>query len=136
MKKVFIFLISAFLILPVFANQDRMSEDYLKNNLHFSVMNPFAEYIAQKAIIKTIKKEVPGRYKVQFNGYTLSSIKKGIFKDLKIIGKNVTVEGIEIPYIKMQTETDYNWIDYTRDPPIKYLNAYEYSKVRIFIIKF
>ena len=116
MKKFVILLISAFLIIPAFAAQDKMSEEYLKNKLHLSVMNPFAEFVAQKALKKAIQKQAPGKYKVEFDGYTLSSMKKGIFKNLKITGKNVTIENIEIPYIKMQTETDYNWIDYSREP--------------------
>lgn len=116
MKKFAILLISAFLIIPVFAAQDKLSEEYLKNKFHLSAMNPFAEFVAQKMLKKAIQKQAPGKYKVEFDGYTLSSMKKGIFKDLKITGKNVSVENIEIPYLKMRTETEYNWVDYTKDP--------------------
>ena len=108
MKKFVILLISSFLIVPVFAAQDKLSEEYLKNKLHLSVMNPFAEFVAQKALKKAIQKQAPGRYKVEFDGYTLSSMKKGIFKNLKIIGKNVTIQNIEIPYITIGLTTQKN----------------------------
>ena len=119
MKKllVLIFTVSLF-IAPVFAKTDRLSEDYLKTGRHVAVLNPFAEGIVEHAIKRAIKKEAKGKYKVKFRGYTLESMKKGIFKYLEITGKNINANDIHIPYCKIKTVTDYNWIAYNQDPVV------------------
>ncbi len=79
-------------------------------------MNPLVESIAQKAIKKSLKKETGANFKVNFEGYTLSSMKAGVFKHLELTGKNITIEGVNIPYLKFKTLSDYNRIDYTVNP--------------------
>lgn len=118
MKKFFIlFVISFSLILSVQAQTDKISEDYLKNKKHLAISNPLVENIVEKAIKKSLKKEIgKGKYKVKFEGYTLLSMKKGIFKFLEIIGKNIVIEDIPVPYLKLKTISDYNWIDYRENP--------------------
>lgn len=119
MKKFFAFVISLLIFTaPIYAKPDKTSEDYLKNKHHFAIMNPVAEKIAQKIIKKALKKEAKGKYKVQLDGYNLYSLKKGIFKYLKITGKNIDVNDIKVPYMKMFTSTDYNWIDYSQNPVV------------------
>ena len=86
---------------PVIAKNDTTSEDYLKNRKHFSILNPLAECAAQKVIKKSLQKETKGKFKVKFDGYTLSSMKKGVFKNLEFSGKILTIDGIEIPYLKI-----------------------------------
>lgn len=117
MKK-FITLTVAFLIfaLPVFSAKDTSSEEYLKSKKHISIVNPLAEKIVEKAILHSLKKETKGKYKVKFEGYTLSSMKKGIFKYLEITGKKVKTKDIEIPYFNIKSASDYNWIDYNQHP--------------------
>ena len=78
---------------------DKYSADYLKNHKHFAIMNPVAESFAARTIKSSLQKETGGKYDVKFEGYTLSSMKKGIFKDLEITGENVVSEGITIPYV-------------------------------------
>ena len=118
MKKVVVLsVIFALGFLPACAKTDTTSADYLKNKKHFAIMNPLAENIAEKAIKKSLKKQIgAGKYKVKFEAYTLSSLKKGVFKNLEITGKNIEVEGIEIPYLDLKNETTYNWIDISTDP--------------------
>ena len=66
--------------MPAIAKVDKTSAEYLKTKKHFAIMNPIVENIAEKAIKKTLQKEIgEGRYKVKFEGYTLGSMKKGIF---------------------------------------------------------
>lgn len=116
-KKILTLVITGMLLIsPVFAKTDKTSQDYLQNKKHFAIMNPIAESIAEKVIKKSLKKETGANFKVKFEGYTLSSMKKGIFKNLEITGKNVDVDGIEVPYIKLKTLSDYNWVDYTQNP--------------------
>lgn len=116
-KGLLILLIMNFLLLSVSAKTDKDSVEYLKNKKHFSIVNPFIEGVVQKVIKKTLKKEIgEGSYRIKFDGYTFSSMKKGIFKNLEIIGKNLTIEEIPIPYLKLKTLTDYNWIDFNEEP--------------------
>lgn len=117
MKKFLILLITLFLAVPVFA-VDKTSAEYLYNKKHFSPMNPLVESIAQKAIKKSLKKETGANFKVKFEGYTLSSMKAGVFKHLELTGKNITIEGVDIPYLKFKTLSDYNRIDYTVNPVV------------------
>ena len=100
------------------SENDKFSADYLKNHKHFAIMNPVAESIAEHSIKRSLKKETGADFKVKFDGYTLSSMKKGIFKNLEITGEDVPVEGIVLPYVNLKTATDYNYIDYTKDPVV------------------
>ena len=111
-------MLSIFLIFSqsVNAKTDKTTAEYLRDKKHFSIMNPLAENIAEKAIKNTLKKEIQGKYKVNFDGYTLGSMKVGIFKNLVITGKKLKINDIEIPYVKLKSITDYNWIDYKQDP--------------------
>lgn len=95
---------------------DKYSADYLKNHKHFAIMNPVAESFAARTIKSSLQKETGGKYDIKFEGYTLSSMKKGIFKDLEITGENVVSEGITIPYVHLKSLSDYNYVDYTKDP--------------------
>lgn len=118
MKKILILLICVFIMLPVFAKTDKNSVEYLKEKKHLSLMNPVVEKIAEKAIKKSLKKEFKGTYKVDFDGYTLGSMRAGIFKNFVVKGKNLEIDGIEIPYLKLISVTDYNWIDYKAEPMV------------------
>ena len=112
MKKfIKIFLILLIILSPIAFAADKTGEEYLKTKKHFSIINPLAESFVRRAIKRAIKKEAPGNYKIKFQGYTLESMKKGIFKYLEITGKNVVSNDIEIPYFNIKTVTDYNWID-------------------------
>ena len=119
MKKILALIISILIIntMPVFAKTDRTSAEYLKNKKHFALMNPIAESTAQRILKKALKKEVgDGDYKVKFSAFTLSSLRKGIFKSIEIQGKDLEIEEIPVQYIKVKTLTDYNWIDITEKP--------------------
>lgn len=110
--------VTSLILSPVIAKTDKTSAEYLQNKKHFAIMNPLAESIAEKVIKSSLKKETGAKFKVKFEGYTLLSMKKGIFKNLIITGKNVQVDDIEVPYIRLRTITDYNWVDYTQDPVV------------------
>ena len=118
MKKFITLFIICLLALPILASQDKYSKEYLQSNKHFSPINPFVELAVQHEIKSALKKETGGRYKVKFDGYTTSSMKQGIFKSLDITGKNINSNGIEIPYIRFKSLTDYNYIDYTKNPMV------------------
>lgn len=116
MKKLFLIFLTILLTSHAGFAIDKYSADYLKNRKHFSMMNPAVEGLVEHEIKKALKKETGANFKVNFTGYTLSSMKKGIFKDLELTGKDVVVEDITIPYVHIKSLSDYNYVDYTKDP--------------------
>lgn len=114
-----ILLINLFFLSSVFANDNAIDRDRLQNKKHLALMNPFVESFAQKAIKRALRKKIgQGKYKVKFEIYTVSSLKKGVFKTLNIEGKNLTIDEIPVPKLALKSITDYNWIDYKADPII------------------
>lgn len=112
-----ILLINLFFLSSVFANDNAVARERLQNKKHFALMNPFVESFAQNAIKRALKKKIgPGKYKVKFEIYTVSSLKKGVFKTLNIEGKNLTIDEVPVPKLVLKSVTDYNWIDYKADP--------------------
>lgn len=119
MKKILLLTIATILLTPVsYAKVDRNSAEYLRDKKHFAIINPLAESIAQKVIAKYLKKETGGKYKVEFDGYTLRSMKQGVFKNITITGKDLKIEGVDVPYLKIKSISDYNWVDYRQNPPV------------------
>lgn len=116
MKKYFLIFLTILLTTHSGFSADKYSAEYLKSRKHFSIMNPAAESLVEREIKKSLKKETGGNFKVSFSGYTLSSMKKGIFKELELTGKNLVVEEIPIPYVHVKSLSDYNYVDYTKNP--------------------
>ena len=112
----------------VCAQADKISSEYLKNKKHFSILNPFVEKIAEKSIKKSLKKSTGENFAIRFDGYTLYSMKKGVFKNLEIEGDNFQINGIDVKYLKIKTLSDYNKIDYTKKPIVINTDmVYEYE---------
>ncbi len=117
MKKIILTFLLLFLMVgSSYAAQDRYSKEYLQNHKHFSPMNSFVENIVKHNIKSSLKKETGANFDVIFKGYTVSSMNKGIFKYLELTAENVTSEGIPIPYVHIKSLSDYNYIDYKKDP--------------------
>ena len=95
---------------------DKLSQEYLQNKKHLAVMNPVVENMVERGIRTALKKETRSRWKVKFTGYTLASMKEGIFKSLELSSKNVHYNDMTIPYVHLTSLTDYNYIDYKSDP--------------------
>ena len=103
-------------ICSVYAATDKLSKEYLQNKKHFSITKPLAESVAKKALQSALKKETGAKFDVKIEGYTTSSLKAGVFKYLEITGRDVVMSGIPVPYINLRSLTDYNYIDYTKNP--------------------
>ena len=95
---------------------DKYSIDYLQGKNHFSMTKCLGEHAVKKALKKALKKETGTNFDVKFEGYTLSSIKRGVFKSIELSGENVKIEGVTIPYVHLKSLDDYNYIDYTKNP--------------------
>ena len=115
-KTIILFILILMSSTVAIAKVDKYSKDYLKNNKHFSIMKPFAENLVEYTIKKSLKSETNSNFDVEFSGYTVESIKKGIFKDFKLNGKDVLINEIPIPFVSIKSLSDYNYIDYTQKP--------------------
>jgi len=116
MKKIIAFLLMIFLTSNAVFAIDKYSVEYLQGKNHFSLTKNFAENMVKRALKKALKKETGTNFDVQFEGYTLSSIKRGVFKSIEISGEDVNIEGISVPFVHLKSLDDYNYIDYTKNP--------------------
>lgn len=119
MKRILTLLLVTFLTVScAYAGIDKLSQEYLQSTNHFTITKPLAEMVARRAIQKALKKETGVKFDVVFEGYTTSSIKRGIFKNLELTGKDVEMDDIKVPYVHLKSLTDYNYIDYTQSPMV------------------
>ena len=102
----------------VLAKTDRLSAEYLKNKRHFAPLNPLVETVAQKVIKNSLKKSTGENFKVKFDGYTLYSMKQGVFKNLELEGDKFQISGIDVEYLKLKSITDYNKVNYKQNPAV------------------
>lgn len=118
MKKFLILCIISTILstIPTFAETDKFSEDYLKNKKHFAIANPLTEGLIERALKKILQKETQADFKVKFSAYTLSSLRRGIFKSIDLEAEDLIVEEIPIPYAHLKSITDYNYVDYKSKP--------------------
>jgi len=129
MKKIIIALsVIMFTIISAHAQVDRLSQEYLQSTNHFTITKPFTEFAVKRSIKAALKKETKANFDVKFEGYTTSSIKKGIFKYIELKGNDVNYHDIVIPYVYLKSLTDYNYVDYTQTPMVfKSDMTYEYE---------
>lgn len=118
MKKFLVIILCVCFIPAVFAKTDNYSAEYLKNKKHFSITKPFVESLVEKKIEKAMAKTLGNSCDVTIRGYSVSSMKKGIIKDFGMEGKDLTIEGVDVPYLRINSLTDYNYIDYTQKPMV------------------
>jgi len=116
MKKIFTLLLIVFLTSNFSMAIDKYSIEYLQGKNHFSPSKCLAESSVKRAVKKALKKETGANFDVNFEGYTLSSIKRGIFKSIEISGKDVKYNNFVIPFVHLKSLDNYNYIDYTKNP--------------------
>ena len=103
--------------MPVFAKTDKNSIEYLINKKHFAIVNPIAENFVEKLINKALKDKVGKfKYKTKFEIYTLSSLKRGIFKRAEVTAYDFTFDNIPVKYVNIKSLDEYIWIDVKSDP--------------------
>ena len=116
MKKFLTLLLIILLASNVVFAIDRYSVEYLQGKNHISLAKGLVEHAVKKSIKKALKKETGAKFDVKFEGYTVSSLKRGVFKSIEISGEDVIIDGISIPYVHLKSLDDYNYIDYTQTP--------------------
>lgn len=72
-----------------------------------------AEKLGESIIKKQIKKETGQKFKVSLKSYSMIDLKHGIFKNLKITGKNLDLDGIKVSLFEAKTLCDFNYFDLT-----------------------
>ncbi len=74
-----------------------------------------AEKVGESIIKKQIKKETGHKFKVSLKSYSLRDLKRGIFKSLKITGKNLDIDGTKVSLFEAKTLCDFNYLDLSTD---------------------
>lgn len=79
--------------------------------------NFIARKIAQSVLKKSLSKTMKGDLSVKFDSFSGVDMKKGKFRGLTISGENLCVEDeVYITKMFMETTSDFNYVDYTKEP--------------------
>lgn len=81
-----------------------------------SGLNFATEKTTQLVLKKALSKTITGDdLKVKLDSYSSKDLKNGIFKSLYVQGDNISINGIHLSYLEMQTLCDFNYIKQTKD---------------------
>ena len=72
--------------------------------------NLLAEKVAKTILKKEIIKNTDGDFSVKVDSYSVKDLKKGIFKSIKIKGKEIDAEGVHFSKITLKTLCYFNYI--------------------------
>ena len=72
--------------------------------------NFMAEKIAKSILRKEIMKNTDVILSVKVDSYSVKDLKKGIFKSLKVKGKEINAEGVHFSKLNIKTVCDFNYI--------------------------
>lgn len=72
--------------------------------------NFIAENIAKSILRGEIEKNVQGNVRVRLNSYSTKDLQKGIFKSIRIKGKNINIDGIKFSRLNIKTLCDFNYV--------------------------
>lgn len=122
MKKIYIIALFLVFCMSMPANATQYTTAYCtpafdvssKGNQVFSKVTGatfIAEKFGENIIKKQIKKETGQKFKVSLKAYSMLDLKHGIFKSLKITGKNLDIEGIKVSLFEAKTLCDFNYFD-------------------------
>lgn len=71
--------------------------------------------ITESIMKKTINKSVKGgKLDVDIDSYSAKDLANGIFKSLKISGKNISVDDIYLTFLELKSLCEFNYIEYDR----------------------
>lgn len=78
-------------------------------------MNFTRTKISEAVLKKTISKSVKeGKLDVDIDSFSGNDLAKGIFKSLKISGKNVNIDGIQLSYLELKSLCEFNYVQYDK----------------------
>ncbi len=70
-----------------------------------------SEAVIEKSINKSIK---GGKLNVLLDSYSAKDLSNGIFKSIKISGKNISVDGIYLSSLELESLCEFNYIEYDK----------------------
>ena len=85
--------------------------------------NQIAKKAAKIAIIKVLKRNAEGDYKIKIDSFSAMDLKHGKFKSIEIEGQNINARGIYVSSVMLKTLCEYNHVDYTQNPPVFYTDV-------------
>lgn len=70
-----------------------------------------SEKIGERILKKTIQKNITkGSVKTDIKSFSTKDLKAGRFKSARIVGKDISIQGIDISYFEAKTLCDFNYI--------------------------
>lgn len=121
-QKNFIISILALLLINVysiqaFAQDCKPESGFVQVTTNALGYNFVAKKIAQKIICRALNKNIKGKFKVTIDSFSGVDLKKGKFKGLSIKGENLNLDDeIFITSLKMNTLSDFNYVQYKKKP--------------------
>ncbi len=71
--------------------------------------------ISESVIQKAINKGVQGnKLNVSLDSYSAKDLSNGIFKSIKISGKNISIDGIYLSSLEVKSLCDFNYVEYDK----------------------
>lgn len=81
--------------------------------------NMITRHIAQNVVKKSLNKSVKGDYDVKIDSFSGVDLKKGKFRGLTIVGKDLCLDDeVYFSRLYMKTLSDFNYIDYKKKPVV------------------
>lgn len=70
-----------------------------------------SEAVIEKSINKSVK---GGKMNVKLDSYSAKDLSNGIFKSIKISGKNISVDGIYLSLLELESLCEFNYAEYDK----------------------
>ena len=84
--------------------------------------------ISEAVLEKSINKNVKGnKLNVTINSYSAKDLSNGIFKSANVSGKNLSIDGIYLSSIELQTLCEFNYIEYNTKGNLKFKEDFPMS---------
>ena len=84
--------------------------------------------ISEAVLEKSINKNVKGnKLNVTINSYSAKDLSNGIFKSANVSGKNLSIDGIYLSSIELQTLCEFNYIEYDTKGNLKFKEEFPMS---------
>ncbi len=70
--------------------------------------------VSEAVMKKSLKKSLQGKVDINIQSYSAKDLSNGIFKSLKITGKDVSIDDIYVSSLELKSLCDFNYIEYDK----------------------
>ena len=70
--------------------------------------------VSEAVMKKSLKKSLQGKVDINIQSYSAKDLSNGIFKSLKITGKDVSIDDIYVSFLELKSLCDFNYIEYDK----------------------